>query len=247
MRFKDFITKQRVGILIIGLVLFAVCTLAAHSVGLDTLPGELCIDLAASAITVVFTALVIDYINAREEANKTKPAAGLAEDEIRATCFRIKWRMGRLFGMTRSHARRRENISDRSEAREYFNAAEEEVNKYLEEHSMVDENTPLESANLSRFLERLEDARTELEQTLVLYQYALSYSLRERVLELRAELQIADNILSFIDFSDELNEAHVSLIRVLSKSIYESIQAVLQHDSRADASIPLHAKDSRIV
>jgi hypothetical protein len=246
MQFKDFITKQRVVILVIGLLLFAICISAAHGLGFNTLPGELSVDLAASAVTVVFTALVIDYINVREEFNKTKPAAGLAEDEIRATCFRIKWRMGRLFGMTRSHSRQRNNISSRTEAREYFNRAEEEVNDYLEKHYILDEATPLVSANLSRFLERLEDARTELEQTLVLYQYALSYSLRERVLELRAELQIADNILSFVDFSDELNEAHISLIKVLSQSIYEAIQTVLEHDSHGDSNVPLHAKDSRI-
>jgi hypothetical protein len=242
-RFKDFITRQRVGIFVIGFAVFAASITAAHAEGFASLWGELLVDLAASAVTVIFTALIIDYLGVREESSKTKNAAGLAEDEIKATCFRVKWRMARTFGMER-HPSGRDSISSRKEAKEYLDTVSANVTDYLESHSMVAASTPLHADVLPRYLERLEVARTELEQTLQLYEYAMSYSLRERVLSLRSELQIADNILGFIDFSEKLNDANISLIRILSQSVYEEMEKVLEHDSRIELGTPLHAKES---
>jgi predicted nuclease with TOPRIM domain len=218
----------------------------AQATGYSTISGALFIDLAASATTVVFTALIIDYLGVREEASKTKNAAGLAEDEIRATCFRVKWRMARMFGLQRNRVMERENISNRQEAKEYLDKAEQEVNDYLKKHNLLSSETSIDNEKFAKYLERLESARSELEQTLVLYQYAMSYSLRERALSLRTELQIADNVLGFIDSSEELNDANKSLIRVLSKSIYDAIEILLEHDSQITNGIPLHAKDSRL-
>jgi hypothetical protein len=246
MHFKDFITKQRVGIVVIGLAIFTISLFVAHKRGYNTLWGELFVDLAASAVTVIFTALIIDYLGVREENNKTKSAAGLAEDEIKATCFRIKWRMARLFGLERRELAR-DSISNREQAREYLERAGEEVNSYLENHNVADGDTPIRTPQFPRYLERLETARTELEQTLMLYEYAMSYSLRERVLSLRSELQVADNILGFIDYSEKLSNANISLIRVLSQSIYTAMEEVLEHDSRIALGVPLHAKDSQVV
>ncbi len=233
--------------MVIGTLSFIVSLMIARKTGYSSISGDLFIDLAASATTVVFTALIIDYLGLKEQVNKTKNAAGLAEDEIRATCFRVKWRMARLFGLQRNRIIERENISNRQEAREYLDKAEQEVNSYLNSYQLTNPKTPLESSRFSKYLERLVAARAELEQTLVLYEYAMNYSLRERVLSLRTELQIADNILGFIDNSDDLNDANISLIRVLSQSIYEAIEKVLEHDSQITSGTPLHAKDSSLV
>jgi hypothetical protein len=242
LKFKDFITKQRVGIFIVGLVAFTIFIATAQIMGFASLWGELLVDLSGSAITVIFTALIIDYLGVREESNKTKNAAGLAEDEIKATCFRIEWRMARLFGMERQSGR--DNISNRQEAKDFLDTVSLEVTAYLETHSMLDSRTPLDSSLLQKYTERLQFAKTELEQTLLLYEYAMSYSLRERILSLRTELQIADNILGFIDFEEQLNEANISLIRILSQSVYDAIEQVLGHDSRAELGTPIHAKES---
>jgi|GEM_PF-2594954 hypothetical protein len=246
MTFKDFISRQRVGIFVIGVATFIVSLLVAHAKGYNTLWGELFIDLAASATTVVFTALIIDYLGVREKSSRTRNAAGLAEDEIKATCFRVKWRMARLFGLKRRESAR-DHISNRDEARKYLQHAGEEVDEYLVKHKLENSSTPLDPSQLERYLDRLEIARTELEQTLLLYEYAMSYSLRDQILNLRSELQIADNILGFIDFSEELNEANTSLIRILSQSVYDGIEAVLQHDSRIELGTPLAAKDSNLI
>ncbi len=246
MRFKDFVTLQRAGIFVIGFITFGVSLGIAHITGFATLWGALFIDLAASATTVVFTALIIDYLGVREESSKTRNAAGLAEDEIKATCFRIKWRMARLFGLERKSSRRG-NISNREEARQYLDSAGNEVDDYLESHRLTSKDTPLDAAGLPKYLERLELSRAELEQTLILYEYAMSYSLRERILNLRSELQVAENILGFIDFSEELNKANVSLIRILSQSIYDEIEQLLDHDSRTELGTPINAKDSSLV
>jgi exonuclease VII small subunit len=246
MQFKDFITRQRVGIFVVGIATFVVSLFIAHKRGYNTLWGELFVDLAASAVTVIFTALIIDYLGVREEGNKTKSAAGLAEDEIKATCFRIKWRMARLFGLERREMAR-DNISNREQAREYLDRAEKEVDSYLENNAVANKSTPIVDAQFPRYLERLETARTELEQTLMLYEYAMSYSLRERVLSLRSELQVADNVLGFIDYSGELSQANSSLIRVLSQSIYQAVEEVLEHDSRTALGVPLYAKDSHVL
>jgi len=246
MRFKDFVTLQRAGIFVIGFVTFGVSLGIAHITGFATLWGALFIDLAASATTVVFTALIIDYLGVREENSRTRNAAGLAEDEIKATCFRVKWRMARLFGLKRQGSSR-DNISSREEAREYLDNAGSEVDEYLETHSLMSKDTPLDTAGLPKYLERLELARADLEQTLILYEYAMAYSLRERILNLRSELQVAENILGFIDFSEELNKANISLIRILSKSIYDEIEQVLKHDSRIELGTPINAKDSSLI
>ena len=246
MQFRDFITRQRVGIFVIGFATFVMTLVIAQAQGYASLSGALFTDLAASSITVVFTALIIDYLGVREESNKTKNAAGLAEDEIKATCYRVKWRMARLFGLERHEASKRDNISSREEAKDYLDLVEGEVNTYLATHNMQRDDVSVQAALFPKYLERLESARTELEQTLLLYEYAMSYSLRERVLSLRSELQIADNLLSFIDASDELNDANISLIRVLSQSVYDKIEDVLGHDSRIEQGLAIDEKDSRL-
>jgi hypothetical protein len=78
---------------------------------------------------------------------------------------------------------------------------------------------------------------------LILYEYALSYSLRERVLKLRSELQIADHVLGFIDLSTPLSEANISLIRITSQSIYDSIEDLLGHHSTEDLTLPISEKE----
>lgn len=243
MRFKDFITRQRVAIFLVGLIAFATSILTAYIIGFTTEWGELFIDLAASAVTVIFTALIIDYLNAREKASKTKNAAGLAENEIRVTCFRVKWSMARLFGLERQRSGR-EKISDRTEAREYLDRVSHEVTTYLEKNSM--KNAPLEAARFPKYLERLQTAKTELEQTLILYEYAMDYRLKERVLNLRSELQISENILGFIDFSEELNEANISLIRIQSQSVYDEIERVLEHGSQLVQGTQIRESKSRL-
>jgi hypothetical protein len=245
MHFKEFITRQRVGIVIVGFAIFIGALASAVATRYEHLWGALFTDLAASAITVIFTALIIDYLGAREQHDKTRSAAGLAEDEIAATCFRTQWRMARLFGL-QPHPLNRKGISNREQAREYLEEVREEVGTYFKANRITDSRTTLDAAMLPKYVDRLQVARDELEQTLILYEYAMQYSLRERVLTLRSELQVADNILGFIDFSEELNEANSSLVRVLSKSIYEAIQDVLTHDSRVETGVVIKAKDNQL-
>jgi hypothetical protein len=242
-QFKDFITRQRVTILVVGVITAAASLLIAHAVGFATLTGELFIDLVASSVTIVFTALIIDYLGVKEQSVKTLNAAGLAEDEIKAICFRINWRMARLFGLERRGADR-DSISNRQEARAYLDKATDRVNDYLSSHEFENDKTAVDEAAFQAYLERLQLAQAELEQTLILYEYAMSYSLRERVLALRSELQIADRLLGFIDTSEGLNDANLSLIRVTAQSVYDAVEVVLGHDSRTSLGVTIHSKDS---
>ncbi len=245
MQFKEFITQQRVAIFIVGIATFVVSLIISSASGFSTLWGALFVDLAASSVTIVFTALIIDYLGLKEQNSKTQHAAGLAEDEIKATCFRIKWRLARLFGLPRRRSGR-DHISDRQEAREYLDTVTAEVDSYLSHHSFVDRKTPFNEDAFAQYLERLQAAQTELEQVLVLYEYALSYSLRERVLALRSELQVAERLLGFIDTSEPFSKANLSLIRITAQSVYDAIEAVLEHDSRTALGVSIHAKDSEL-
>jgi len=240
-QFKEFITQQRVGIFIIGVLTFVVALVAAHVTGFATIGSELFVDLAASAVTIVFTALIIDYLRLKEQSNKTISAASLAEDEIKATCFRVKWRMARLFGLERRNSGR-DNISNRQEAKAYLDKVTAEVDDYLSGYKFANDTTAVKGKTFQQYLDRLQSAQTELEQTLMLYEYALSYSLRERVLALRSELQLSERLLGFIDTSESFNKANLSLIRVTAQSVYEAIEAVLEHDSRTATGVPIHAK-----
>ncbi len=244
MHFKEFISRQRVGIFCIGAVLFSGSLLIAGESGYDSVTGALFIDLAASAVTVILTTLIIDFLNVQEESARTKSAAGLAEDEIKATCFRIKLRMARLLGFERQVSDRN-SLRSREQAKEYLDAITHKVDSYLADADISDTSQPVDETMFKRYVERLQLAQTELEQTLILYENAMSYSLRERVLNLRSELQITDHLLGFIDYTGSLSEDNISLIHVMSQSLYEAIETVLEHDSRV-VGIPLHAKDSRL-
>jgi hypothetical protein len=245
MQFKEFITKQRAAIFIVGIATFIVALLVAHFINFASLWGELFIDLAASSVTIVFTALIIDYLGLKEQISKTQNAAGLGEDEISATCYRIKWRLARLFGLEQGETGR-DNISNRKEARLYLDKVTSEVDGYLSKQDFVSKDTTINTRAFQKYLERLQSSQTELEQTLILYEYALSYSLREHVLALRSELQIAERLLGFIDTSESFNEDNLSLIKVTAQYVYEAVEAVLTHDSRAMSGIPIHSKDSQI-
>lgn len=244
MQFKEFITQQRASIFIIGILFFIISLLIAHITGVSSVWGDLFDNLAGSSLTIIFTALIIDYLRIREQSNKTLNAADLAEDEIRSTCIRIKWRLSRLFGLERRNLGR-ENISDRKEANEYLERVMHEVDGYLSQHDFVKDETPVNEKAFPRYLENLQSFQTELEQALVLYQYALSYTLRERVLALRSELQVAERVLGFIDTSESLTEANLSLIRVTSQSIYKTVEVVLEHDSRVTKGVPLQSKGKK--
>lgn len=241
MQFKEFITQQRVAIFILGVLTFIVSLAISNSIGFDSLWGELFIDLAASSVTIVFTALIIDYLRLREQSSKTVNAAGLAEDEIKATCFRIKWRLARLFGLERRNSGR-DNISSRQEAQQYLQRVTEEVNHYLSNKSLTEKKTDVDEKMFPQYLERLQSAQTELEQVLVLYEYALPYSLMERVLSLRSELQISERVLGFIDTSEPLSKSNISLIRVTAQSVYEAVESVLEHSSRTSTAATIHTK-----
>jgi DNA repair exonuclease SbcCD ATPase subunit len=241
MKFKEFITRQRVSILVVGGLTFVVSLLIAHLINFRTLWGDLFIDLAASAVTIVFTALIIDYIGAKEQSVKTQNAAELAEDEIKITCSRIKWRLAQLFGLQRRKDSR-QNISSQEEARAYLQSRTDEVDEYLETHRLMSEETILDPKAFQPYMDRLQSAQNELEQTLLLYEYALSYTLRERILALRREIQTAERVLGFIDTTESLNKNNRSLIRVTAQSVYEGILIVLDHDSRSADADSIHTK-----
>lgn len=245
MQFKEFITPQRLAIFNVGILTFIASLVVSSQIGFSTLWGELFIDLAASSVTIVFTALIIDYLRIKEQRSKTQNAAGLAEDEIKATCFRIKWRLARMFGLERRNSGR-DNISNRQEAQNYLKKVTEEVDTYLAQHNFVKDKTPIDEKTFPQYLERLQSGQTELEQVLVLYEYALPYSLRERVLALRSELQVAERVLGFIDASEPLSKANRSLIRVTAQSVYDAIESVLKHDSRTALGVTIHAKRSSL-
>lgn len=226
MRFKDFITVQRGSIFIVGVMFFIASLIGAHFIGFASLWGELFVDLAASAMTIIFTALIIDYLNLKERSNKTQNAASLAEDEIRATCFRTNWRLARLFGLKRRGSAR-DNVSTHEQALDYLGTVTEEVSDYLAGLDFSNTETVINTDAFQRYLDRLSSSQTELEQVLLLYEYALSLELREKVLALRSELQLAERLLGFIDTSEPFNRANLSLIRVTSQSVYDAIQGIL--------------------
>ncbi len=157
---------------------------------------------------------------------KTKNAAGLAEDEISDTCFRIKWRLARLFGLE-SRETGREHISNHQEAITYLNDVTVEVNNYLSQHHFIKDQTPVTENEFPAYLGRLQMAQTELEQALILFEYATSFILKERTLALRQELQVAERILGFIDTSKPLSKANLSIIRITGQSIYDAIEDLL--------------------
>lgn len=227
MTFKQFITRQRVIIFVVGILLFIFSFLLARRFGYNSLGGSLCDSLAASSITIVFTALIIDYLGVKEEAGKISEAATLAEEEINSICSRIEWQIARLFGLERNPTER-ESISNHDEAITYIQRNNARVQTFLSTLDFNEKHVHLNEMVLSRFAERLQQMQARLEQTLVLYQYALAHDFRVSVLTLRRELQTTERLLSFIDFSEPLSDENESLIRFAATEIHQAAQTALQ-------------------
>ncbi len=230
MHFKDFITKQRSAIFAVGSLIFILSLLISNFIGFASLWGELFIDLAASSLTIIFTALIIDYLNLKEKSDKNQNVANLAEVEIKAICYRINWRLARLFGLEQNNTKR-DNISSKLEATKYLDTLTKQIDAYLVEQNFLDDKTNINIAAFEKYLERLQSSQIELEQTIILYEYALSHNLRELILSLRSELQTAERILGFIDSSESLNDANISLIRITAQSIYQATAGVLNYET----------------
>jgi len=227
MTFKQFITRQRVTIFVIGIVLFGLSFLVARWFGYESLGGELFDSLAASSITIVFTALIIDYLGAKEEAGKISEAATLAEEEIDSVCSRIEWQIARLFGLERNLTER-VSISNHDEAITYIQRNNTRVQSFLATLNFNEKQVHLNEMVLGRFAERLQQLQSQLEQILVLYEYALAHEFRVNVLTLRRELQTTERLLSFIDFSEQLSEENESLIRFAATEVHQAAQIALQ-------------------
>jgi hypothetical protein len=238
MTFKQFITRQRVAIFLIGLVLFTVSFLVAHWFSNGSLWGGLFDNLAASSITIVFTALIIDYLGAREEAGKISEAAALAEEEINSICSRVEWQIARLFGVKPNLAER-ETISNHDEALRYIQRNHERVQSFLSTLDFNEQHDHLNEAVLDRFAERLQLLQSQLEQTLVLYEYALAHDFRVSALTLRRELQTTERLLSFIDFSESLSEQNESLIRFAAEEVHKAVQATLLYGNNESSAIDI--------
>jgi hypothetical protein len=193
-------------------VLFTISFLVAYQFSYGSLWGSLFDNLAASSITIVFTALIIDYLGAREEASKISQAVTLAEEEISSICSRIEWQIARLFGLKPNLAER-DTISNHEEAISYIQRNNKRVQSFLSTLDFNEEHDHLNEAVLVRFAERLQQVQGQLEQTLVLYEYALAHDFRVSALTLRRQLQTTERLLSFIDFSEPLSEENESLIR----------------------------------
>jgi hypothetical protein len=218
MKFKAFISRQRLAIFIVGLAVFILSIIISNLSGFASLWGELFVDLAASSVTIIFTALIIDYLSLKEQSNKTKNAASLANEEIKASCFRIKTSLAWLD---------RDDISSISDVRDYLESASKIVDDYLSEHSLTDKNTPIDKKALPRYIDRLQSAQSDLEQTLILYEFAMPLNIREQVLKLRRELQLSERLVGFIDDYDSLSESNISMIRVTAQSVYGSLKETL--------------------
>jgi hypothetical protein len=225
--FKQFITRQRVTIFVIGILSFTVSFLIARWFSYETLWGGLFDNLAASSITIVFTALIIDYLSAREEASKTSDAATLAGEEIHSICSRVEWQIARLFGLDPNRAER-ESISNHEEAITYIQKNNGRVQSFLSGLDFDEKHDHLNESVLNRFAERLQQSQAQLEQTLVLYEYALAHDFRVSALTLRRELQVTERLLGFVDFSESLSEENESLIRFIASEVHQAAQAVLE-------------------
>ena len=237
MTFKNFVTRQRLSIFLIGILIFFISLTLANIIGISHIWGDIFVNLAASALTIIFTVFIIDYLSLKERAEQTSSAGDLAEDEIRSICLRIRWNIARLFGY-KPVGFNRENISSRKQAGKYLDKLTQGVDSFLSETwDNISSNGQLSEASLQKYMDRLQSARIELEQTMILYEYALPFALREAILNLRSELQLTDRLLNFIDTSTPINEANHSLVSVSSKAVYEAIEKVLSYGNLREGSV----------
>ncbi len=243
MRFQTFFTKQRYVILGAGTIVFIVFIILAHVFGDNSEAGILFIDLAGSAITIMATALVIELLHFLEEFNRTHEVADIAEGEIQALCYRIKLAVVKIYGFE-ENLTERNKIAGLKDASTYLDTTSHDIETFYK--TISETARPDNIAKVNEFKMRTADLQTEIEQIITLFDYSLPFSLRARILSLRASLQVAERILGYSDTSKKVTEQTAALAHELAESLYESAENVLRHGSRTQSDKQLQTKQRRI-
>lgn len=178
----------------IGLILFAVLWFAADRSDPTTATGGLLINLAASALTVAFTALLIDWLYERRQRVLVARPLEFAKHELASVIFMIglilgkPYLQGKFNNITNNWLKIKESTMDHLAVlrKDFINALGE----------LTTDNCPPTSAQLAVDLSRqLGEQVTRIDEILRLYGFALEAELRDGVHLLRDRIVSLRNSL----------------------------------------------------
>lgn len=240
MKLQGFFTKQRYIILGAGLVLFIVFLSLAFAFGHATELGVLFIDLSSSAVTIILTALAIEYFQFREQADKTHHVASIAEEEIQAICYRVRLATAKLCGYKEKPGDQ-DKLGSLDDVEQYLKNSTDNINRFYDKGKFT-----VTATSVAEFRHTSLKLQSEIEQGITLFGYALPYSLQAHVLALRSSLQIAARAMGFMHEAGSINKQHQQLVRELSQDMYKAVQAVLKHESRTHQNRSIASKPGRV-
>lgn len=168
----------------IGLVLFALLWFIARHTDPSTATGGLIINLAATALTVAFTALLIDWLQERRQRLLVAKPLEFAKHELSSVIFMIGLVLGKPYLAGNFNI----IIADWLKVKENTMANLAILRKNFIDAlgELTPENCPETSVQLAADLDRqLGELVTRIDETLRLYGFALDSGLRDSVHLLR--------------------------------------------------------------
>lgn len=223
----EFLLKHLRWVIVgIGLVLFALLWFIAKHTDPSTATGSLLINLAATALTVAFTALLIDWLQERRQRLLVARPLEFAKHELSSVIFMIGLLLGKPYlssnfnTITADWLKVKENsMGNLAVLRKNF------INALGD---LTPESCPVTSVELAAALDRqLGEQVARIDEALRLYGFALDSDLRDSVHLLRDRIVSLRNSLSAFSIGGGVqNEpAMQQLVALGIQSLIEAIKA----------------------
>lgn len=195
---ERLLRNLRITIVLIGALLFVILWYLAEHSNPSTTSGSLWVNLAATALSIAFTALLIDWLQERRQRLLIAKPLAAAQHALASICFRVCTVLGarylRNFSATMMQASLREesgNVNGPSSLR----------NNLVEALGNIEpEDFPVVSRPVAKdFSGQLTHWITGIDEVLRLYSFALDTELRDNVHLLRDRMMSLRDILDTFD------------------------------------------------
>lgn len=181
----EYLLKNlRITIVCIGVLLFAILWYLAEHSNPSTTSGSLWINLAATALSIAFTALLIDWLQERRQRLLIAKPLAAAKRRLASICFRACTVLGARYLRNFSATMMQASSGEESGT---TNGIARLRNNLVEALGTIEpESFPVVSRPVARdFSEQLTDWVRGIDETLRLYSFALDTELRDNVHQLR--------------------------------------------------------------
>lgn len=205
---KKFVSKQRLVIISIGIVLFVIFCLVTwqmKSPVLTSITGN----LAAGFLTISFTVAIVDWLITKEGQKRSEDAHTMAIKSLKTLRFDVEASLADAFGF----------ITERGYK---INAKpDKKPSAYLKNIDLMNHKVYFEHA--LTLVKSVGDAKDRIDDILILYTHAIQPELRGLILSYRESLK---TFLGWFGGEHSNKEDHIkNRINFLSTDLYDSLKS----------------------